>query len=49
MAYRLIDYVIPIRITKKWPNRGLNIRPTSVRKLASSNSSKRSSINELVI
>ena len=47
MAHRPIDYIIPIKITKK---------PTSVRKLASSNNSKRnsnyssnySSVNNLV-
>ena len=47
MAHRPADYVIPIKITKK---------PTSVRKLASSNNSKRnsnyssnrSSVNDLV-
>ena len=47
MAYRPIDYIIPIKITKKL---------TSVRKLASSNNSKRnsnyssnySSVNNLV-
>jgi len=48
MAHRPVDYVIPIKITKRRPSRGLSIRPTSVRKLASSNNSKRSSINELV-
>ena len=41
MAYRPIDYIISIKITKKRPSGGLSIRPTSVRKLASS-------INELV-
>jgi len=43
MAYRPMDYNIPIKITKKWPGGGLSIRPTSVRKLASSNNSKRNS------
>ena len=41
IAYRPIDYIIPIKITKKRFSRGLSIRPTSVKKLASS-------INKLV-
>ena len=36
IAYRPIDYIIPIKITKEQLSRGLSIRLTSIRKLASS-------------